>query len=73
MLSQDEEAGIIVVKVVGHLDSSSAGELELFLESAYEYGFSKMVVDLGNVPYISSGGWGIFTGRVKMLRRKRAT
>jgi len=70
VLSQDEETGIIVVSVAGHLDSSSAGELEVFLESVYEYGFSKIVVDLGNVPYISSGGWGIFTGRVKMLREK---
>ncbi len=70
VLTQDEETGIIVVKIVGHLDSSSAGELELFLESVHEYGFSKIVVDLGSVPYISSGGWGIFTGRVKMLREK---
>jgi anti-anti-sigma factor len=70
ILTQDEETGIIVVRVAGHLDSSSAGELEVFLESVYEYGFSKIVVDLGSVPYISSGGWGIFTGRVKMLREK---
>ncbi|MCK4548870.1 MAG: SpoIIE family protein phosphatase, partial [Candidatus Krumholzibacteria bacterium] len=70
VLTQDEETGIIVVKIVGHLDSSSAGELEVFLESIHEYGFSKIVVDLGSVPYISSGGWGIFTGRVKMLREK---
>ncbi len=70
VLTQDEETGIIVVRVTGHLDSSSAGELEVFLESVYEYGFSKIVMDLGSVPYISSGGWGIFTGRVKMLREK---
>ena len=70
VMTQDEERGIIVVRVAGHLDSSSAGELEVFLESVYEYGFSKIVVDLEGVPYISSGGWGIFTGRVKMLREK---
>jgi anti-anti-sigma factor len=70
VLTQDEEKGIIVIRVSGHLDSSSAGELELLLESVHEYGFSKIVIDLGDVPYISSGGWGIFTGRVKMLREK---
>ncbi len=70
VLTQDEERGIIVIRVAGHLDSSSAGELEIFLESVHEYGFSKIVVDLAGVPYISSGGWGIFTGRVKMLREK---
>ncbi len=70
VLTQDEERGIIVIRVAGHLDSSSAGELEIFLESVHEYGFSKIVIDLAGVPYISSGGWGIFTGRVKMLREK---
>ena len=70
VLTQDEERGIIVIRVAGHLDSSSVGELEVFLESVHEYGFSKIVVDLVGVQYISSGGWGIFTGRVKMLREK---
>jgi len=70
VINQDKDSGIMVVKVAGHLDSSSAGELEVFLESVHEMGFSKVVVDLSDVPYISSGGWGIFTGRVKMLREK---
>ncbi|MBN1163871.1 MAG: anti-sigma factor antagonist [Candidatus Krumholzibacteriota bacterium] len=65
----DEQAGgAVVLKIIGHLDSSSAGELETVLESIYEYGTRKIIVDLREVSYISSGGWGIFTGRVKILR-----
>ncbi len=60
--------GIIVLRIAGHLDSSSAADLENILESVYEYGVRKIIVDLGDVSYISSGGWGIFTGRVKSLR-----
>ncbi len=60
--------GVIVLRINGHLDSSSAADLENVLESVYEYGIRKIIVDLVDVSYISSGGWGIFTGRVKSLR-----
>ncbi|HEY5132078.1 MAG TPA: anti-sigma factor antagonist [Candidatus Krumholzibacteriaceae bacterium] len=66
--SEELDGGIVVLRVKGHLDSSSTGELEGILESVYEYGYRKIVVDLKDVTYISSGGWGIFTGRVKSLR-----
>ncbi|MDD4857158.1 MAG: anti-sigma factor antagonist, partial [Candidatus Krumholzibacteria bacterium] len=66
--SEELPGGIVVLRVKGHLDSSSAGELEGILESVYEYGYRKIIVDLKDVTYISSGGWGIFTGRVKSLR-----
>ncbi|MCK4537438.1 MAG: anti-sigma factor antagonist [Candidatus Krumholzibacteria bacterium] len=60
--------GITVFRVTGHLDSSSASDLENVIENVFEYGCRKIVVDLAEVSYISSGGWGIFTGRVKVLR-----
>ena len=59
---------IVLLKINGHLDSSSAQDLEGILESVYEYGYKKVIIDLNDVTYISSGGWGIFTGRVKGLR-----
>jgi anti-anti-sigma factor len=60
--------GITVFRVTGHLDSSSASDLENVIENVFEYGCRKIIVDLAEVSYISSGGWGIFTGRVKVLR-----
>ena len=66
--SEELPGETIVLSVRGHLDSSSTNELEQYMESIYEYGCRKMIVDLENVSYISSGGWGIFTGRVKTLR-----
>ncbi len=66
--SEEHGEGVVVLRVRGHLDSSSAGELEEVLESVYEYGYHKIIVGLEDVSYISSGGWGIFTGRVKTLR-----
>ncbi len=66
--SRELENGVVVLDVEGHLDSSSAAELEGVLEGVHEYGYRKIVLNLENVSYISSGGWGIFTGRVKILR-----
>ena len=66
--SEELSDGVIALHVRGHLDSSSTNELEQYMENIYEYGGRKIIVDLENVSYISSGGWGIFTGRVKTLR-----
>jgi len=68
IVSREMDGGIVSLSVVGNLDSSSAGDLEGVLESVYEHGYRKIIVDLGDVSYISSGGWGIFTGRVRQLR-----
>ncbi len=68
-----EELGdeIVLLIISGNLDSSSAEELEEVLERVYRYGINRIVVDLSKVSYISSGGWGIFTGRVKSLRERK--
>jgi anti-anti-sigma factor len=66
--SEERSDDIILLHVGGHLDSSSAGELEQYMESVFEYGYRKIVLELKDVSYISSGGWGIFTGRVQSLR-----
>ncbi|MFO7914092.1 MAG: anti-sigma factor antagonist [Candidatus Krumholzibacteriales bacterium] len=64
---------IALLKVSGHLDSSSTGKLEKALEKLHESdGARNLIVDLEDVSYISSGGWGLFVGRVKSLREKKA-
>ena len=64
---------ITLLKVSGHLDSSSTGKLEKALERLHESGgVRNLIVDLEDVSYISSGGWGLFVGRVKSLREKKA-
>ncbi|MDZ7860209.1 MAG: anti-sigma factor antagonist [Candidatus Krumholzibacteriota bacterium] len=62
---------ITILKVSGHLDSSSTGELENIMENLFEEGATNIIVDLKDVTYISSGGWGVFVGRVKNLREKK--
>lgn len=66
----DTEDGVTVLGVDGHLDSVSSGVLENKLKEVIGAGIHKIVVDLTDVAYISSGGWGIFVGEVRRLREQ---
>jgi anti-anti-sigma factor len=61
--------GVTTVEVNGHLDSVTSATLENRLKQLIEEGHVKFLVDLRDVTYISSGGWGIFTGEVRHLRQ----
>jgi anti-anti-sigma factor len=62
--------GITEMRVSGHLDSGSSASLEKKLRDLVAEGSSRIVVDLADISYISSGGWGIFVGEVKVLRER---
>jgi anti-anti-sigma factor len=62
------EGDITLLRIEGHLDSVSSSALEGKLKNIISGGEYNIVVDLSSVSYISSGGWGIFSGEVKRLR-----
>ncbi len=62
--------GITEVRLEGHLDSASSAGLEKRLRGIVAGGASKIVVDLTDVSYVSSGGWGIFVAEVRELRER---
>jgi len=64
----ESEDGVTSVEVNGHLDSVTSATLEEKLKELITDGRVKFIVDLSDVTYISSGGWGIFTGEVRHLR-----
>jgi anti-anti-sigma factor len=65
----DSGDGVTTVCVNGHLDSVTSATLEKKLKQLISEGSYKFIVDLSEVTYISSGGWGIFTGEVRNLRQ----
>lgn len=67
---EKKDGDVTILHVNGHLDSVSTGSFEAVLTEVIRSGGYKLVVDLSDVSYISSGGWGIFTGEVKKLREK---
>jgi anti-sigma B factor antagonist len=61
---------IAVIKVGGYIDTTTSAELEHSLDSLLKAGMYKITIDLGNVDYISSAGWGIFISEIKGIREK---
>ena len=59
---------ISIIKVGGYIDTTTSSELERALDSLLKQGRFFIIVDLGNVDYISSAGWGIFISEIKSMR-----
>ena len=61
---------IAVIKVGGYIDTTTSAELEHSLNTLIKANTYKIIIDLGNVDYISSAGWGIFISEIKGIREK---
>jgi anti-sigma B factor antagonist len=62
------QAQISIIKVGGYIDTTTSSEVERALNSLLKQGRFKIIIDLGNVDYISSAGWGIFISEIKSIR-----
>jgi anti-sigma B factor antagonist len=51
-----EEDGVTVFRLEGRVDTQGAEEMDVALNGAAEGGKNKMVLDMGEVSYISSAG-----------------
>lgn len=57
-----------MLELNGQLDSISAGQVEKTLDELVEKKMNRIVIDLHDVTYISSAGWGIFLGILKEVK-----
>ncbi len=64
----DENPDVSVISVKGYVDTTTSTELEDSLKRLLSKGQYDIVIDLGNVNYISSAGWGIFISEIKEIR-----
>jgi len=62
---------IYVVKIAGYIDTTTSSELERVIQSLLREQHYKIIIDLQNVDYISSAGWGIFISEIKNIRTHR--
>jgi len=63
-----QQGQISIIKVGGYIDTTTSSEVERALNSLLKQGRYKIIIDLGNVDYISSAGWGIFISEIKSIR-----
>ena len=62
---------VSIIKVGGFIDTTTSSEVERALNSLLKQNRYNVVVDLGNVDYISSAGWGIFISEIKSIRERK--
>lgn len=61
---------ISTIKVGGYIDTTTSAEVERALDELVRNGSYNIIIDLGNVDYISSAGWGIFISEIKGIRER---
>jgi anti-sigma B factor antagonist len=59
---------ISIIKVGGYIDTTTSSELEHHLNDLIKTGSNNIIIDLSNVDYVSSAGWGIFISEIKGIR-----
>ena len=61
---------ISLIKVGGFIDTTTSSEVERALHNLLKQNRFNIIIDLGNVDYISSAGWGIFISEIKSIREQ---
>jgi anti-sigma B factor antagonist len=59
---------IAVISASGFIDTTTAPELEKKLEEQLALNKYKIIVNLENIDYVSSAGWGVFVSEIREIR-----
>ena len=70
IIEEEQIEDIMLLKLHGLIDSGTAQFLEEKFNERTNGDSVRIVVDLQNVDYISSAGWGIFVGEIKGIRQR---
>jgi len=66
-----ESKDITLISVNGFIDTTSVPEFERAFQTVLGEKKFKLVINLKEVNYISSAGWGIFVGEIKRIRSQK--
>ena len=66
---EKEEKGVSIFKLTGRLDSKTSPEFEKKIFDAIDKGSKQMIVDFGDLDYISSAGLRVILKATKDLKR----
>lgn len=62
---------VTLLKVKGFIDTTTAPDFEKTFQGVLKDKKFKIVIDLKDVNYISSAGWGIFISEIKRIRSQK--
>lgn len=69
-ISERKCGDVCVIKASGFIDTSTVACLETKIKQVYSEGKFKLVVDLSEVEFVSSAGWGVFVAYLRKMREK---
>ncbi len=67
-IHKSEEQGLCVLALEGYLDAHTAPEFEKAVQTEYEAGRVRLVVECSRLTYISSAGLGVFMSFIDEIR-----
>jgi len=59
---------IILLKIKGYIDTTTSSEVSSKLSELINEGNYQFIIDMGDVIYVSSAGWGVFVGEIRNIR-----
>lgn len=59
---------ISLLRVYGFVDTTTSPQLHKVITEMIHHGYFQIIVDLGEVNYVSSAGWGVFVGEIRGIR-----
>ena len=69
-ISEKRIGDVCVIKVAGFIDTSTVSSVEDKIKQVYTEAKYKVVVELSEVEFVSSAGWGVFVAYLRKLREK---
>jgi anti-anti-sigma factor len=61
----------IIIQPSGYIDTTNAPEIEKYIEKHLTDRKFKIAINLENVDFISSAGWGIFISEIRNIRENK--
>ncbi len=71
VINVTDRGDIKVVKCTGYIDTTTSSQLENKMAELLQKKNYKIIMDLSEVDYISSAGWGIFISEIKNIRKNK--
>lgn len=59
---------IALLRVKGYIDTQTCGKMLNVITQVLQEGIYHIIVEMGQVNYVSSAGWGVFVGEIKGIR-----
>ncbi len=59
---------VALLRVKGYIDTQTCSEMLREMTIVLKQGIFHLIVDMGQVNYVSSAGWGVFVGEIKGIR-----